>query len=636
MYLVRKSLTTSVSKPDGSCGHSPFDKMIAVHKNMKRILSILAVLVFLTGNSLYAQQSTGSLTASGSTCVDGDGTCVVVQPNQDSTLITIGITGTWSATNSFEFQPLNSTAWSALTCTNLVSYATASSATSNGSFACLNLAFASVRVRQSAHSSGTASIIVRASQSNAIVGVQFGGGGGASIGSVSQGAASDASNNWTVNCVQGCSGSTTDTDDGSVAVSQVSALTINENHVYDGTVWRRQTIGTAGTAAAQVYTVQGIASMTPILATLSGTNNINNISGTISIPTGASTAAKQPALGTAGSASSDVITVQGVASMTPVLATLSGTNNIATVTAVTGITNALPAGSNVIGHIICDSGCSSTTTADASTFTYASTSLATVGGVYNSSITDLASGKSGAFALDAHRTIHVGLYDTTGAAVNPAADATSGSTALTTGPQTLIEFETSPSAVTSGQSIQLHGSSKGELFNVIRDAAGNGRGANVNSSNELLVNPGTVTIAAVPTGTNTIGSVKQTDGTTVVSTNPCQSTIPTQVAISQTASTKVISQTSAKKNYICSIVIVVGAAEITNIVEGTGSTCGTSTAAIAGSTTAANGMSFAANGGFSAIGGSSNVLSGIGTNVDTCITQSGSNRVAGWLTYVQQ
>lgn len=36
------------------------------------------------------------------------------------------------------------------------------------------------------------------------------------------------------------------------------------------------------------------------------------------LPTGASTAAKQPAFGTAGSASADVITVQGAASMTPV------------------------------------------------------------------------------------------------------------------------------------------------------------------------------------------------------------------------------------------------------------------------------------------------------------------------------
>ena len=47
--------------------------------------------------------------------------------------------------------------------------------------------------------------------------------------------------------------------------------------------------------------------------------SLTNISGTISLPTGAATAAKQPALGTAGSASADVITVQGIASMTPLV-----------------------------------------------------------------------------------------------------------------------------------------------------------------------------------------------------------------------------------------------------------------------------------------------------------------------------
>lgn len=39
---------------------------------------------------------------------------------------------------------------------------------------------------------------------------------------------------------------------------------------------------------------------------------------TLPLPSGAATAAKQPALGTAGSASADVITIQGVASMVPV------------------------------------------------------------------------------------------------------------------------------------------------------------------------------------------------------------------------------------------------------------------------------------------------------------------------------
>lgn len=54
----------------------------------------------------------------------------------------------------------------------------------------------------------------------------------------------------------------------------------------------------------------------PVSATQTGTWNITNVSGTVSLPTGASTAAKQPALGTAGSASTDVITVQGITSMT--------------------------------------------------------------------------------------------------------------------------------------------------------------------------------------------------------------------------------------------------------------------------------------------------------------------------------
>ena len=61
------------------------------------------------------------------------------------------------------------------------------------------------------------------------------------------------------------------------------------------------------------------------------------------LPTGAATAAKQPALGTAGSASADVLTVQGRASMTPILTDGSATTQpvSGTVTAtVTGVSTA--------------------------------------------------------------------------------------------------------------------------------------------------------------------------------------------------------------------------------------------------------------------------------------------------------
>ena len=59
-----------------------------------------------------------------------------------------------------------------------------------------------------------------------------------------------------------------------------------------------------------------------IAVTQSGTWNITNISGTISLPTGAATSAKQPDFGTAGTPSGDIITIQGRTSMTPVAVTV--------------------------------------------------------------------------------------------------------------------------------------------------------------------------------------------------------------------------------------------------------------------------------------------------------------------------
>lgn len=61
---------------------------------------------------------------------------------------------------------------------------------------------------------------------------------------------------------------------------------------------------------------------TPVFVRLSdGTSAIATLpisAASLPLPSGASTAAKQPALGTAGTASADVITIQGIASMTPI------------------------------------------------------------------------------------------------------------------------------------------------------------------------------------------------------------------------------------------------------------------------------------------------------------------------------
>src|SRR3974390_1343025 len=96
--------------------------------------------------------------------------------------------------------------------------------------------------------------------------------------------------------VQGIAGATAIPVSGAVSVSGTIAAT-------QSGVWN---VGISGTA-----TVTGT-----VNATQSGTWNINNISGTISLPTGAATSAKQPALGTAGTPSADVLTVQGASLMT--------------------------------------------------------------------------------------------------------------------------------------------------------------------------------------------------------------------------------------------------------------------------------------------------------------------------------
>src|SRR5215469_11472491 len=55
-----------------------------------------------------------------------------------------------------------------------------------------------------------------------------------------------------------------------------------------------------------------VSSDSSLAATQSGNWDIRNITGSVPLPTGASTSAKQPSLGTAGVPSADVITVQGI------------------------------------------------------------------------------------------------------------------------------------------------------------------------------------------------------------------------------------------------------------------------------------------------------------------------------------
>jgi hypothetical protein len=93
---------------------------------------------------------------------------------------------------------------------------------------------------------------------------------------------------------------------GTLALDATLTGRTQKSQVTDGT--RDGTVKAASTAA--------LAADTALVVAVSPNNSVAVTAASLPLPAGAATAAKQPALGTAGSASADVLSVQGVASMT--------------------------------------------------------------------------------------------------------------------------------------------------------------------------------------------------------------------------------------------------------------------------------------------------------------------------------
>jgi hypothetical protein len=127
----------------------------------------------------------------------------------------------------------------------------------------------------------------------------------------------------------------------------------------------------------------------------------------------------------------------------------------------------------------------------------------------------------------------------------------------------------------------------------------------------------------------------QIGGTSIVA-DPCQTSAKTFISISLTANTQLISGTSAKKIYICSIHLIAAASTNVAIVEGTGTVCATGIAGVGGmgGSTAATGWNFAANGGI-VLGNGGYAIGAEGTNADNlCLLVSAANQISGGLSYV--
>lgn len=144
---------------------------------------------------------------------------------------------------------------------------------------------------------------------------------------------------------------------GKVPVTDPTALPLPSGAA---TAAKQPALGTAGTASADVITVQGKASMTPIDVNVVSNVGAGGLTDTqlrasavpvsnssLPLPAGASTAAKQPAIGTAGTASADVLSVQGIASMTALKVDGSAVTQPVSITGNQAVNNAQVSGTAI-------------------------------------------------------------------------------------------------------------------------------------------------------------------------------------------------------------------------------------------------------------------------------------------------
>lgn len=232
------------------------------------IALLAAALLFPSG--LSAQVQSGSISAgSGATS-----TYVADVTGWSTVGVTVG--GTFTGTVAFEVITGPGAAVT-VDCATFAAPGTAvNSTTAAGTWVCPVAGATGFQARFSSYTSGTAEItIARAMAPGQTVAAAGGGGGG---------------------------GTTQDDDDASIATGQNVDIVGGLSMVYDGSVWRRLTIGTAGSESAQVLTVQGTASGTELPVSGTVTANAGTNLNTSALLT---TAAFQTAFGTGSVVSAD-------------------------------------------------------------------------------------------------------------------------------------------------------------------------------------------------------------------------------------------------------------------------------------------------------------------------------------------
>lgn len=143
--------------------------------------------------------------------------------------------------------------------------------------------------------------------------------------------------------------------DGGVYNDSIAALTSGQTGADRSTPNRAKHVNLRNNAGTEIGTLANAVRVDPV-----GTTTQPVSAASLPLPSGAATSAKQPALGTAGSASADVLTVQGIASMTafkvdgsgvtqPVSGTVTANAGTGTMTVAGNLTynNAAPGANNL-------------------------------------------------------------------------------------------------------------------------------------------------------------------------------------------------------------------------------------------------------------------------------------------------
>lgn len=238
---------------------------------------------------------------------------------------------------------------------------------------------------------------------------------------------------------------------------------------------------------------------------------------------------------------------------------------------------------------------------DLTGFTFGTTNMVPIGGVYSTATSNVASGQAAAARITANRAVQMNINDSAGRELGASVGAGFSPPIQINQAQTLTQYNRTV--------VQTPTDSLGSqrVAAMIYDGQ---HYANVLSGNKSP-SAGDSTLEVTPS---------------IVPVLQC----PFTVGISQTANTQIVTNPGGKSLHVCLFTVIASAAMNVSLVEGTGTTCGTNPIGLWGSGAAAS-VPLAANGGAALT--SDRIIIPMQKLGDNLCVLSGTGTVAGTLTY---